>query len=169
MLPTYNPFLRRLAFALLQKINCEIRKDGSIELQSILQLNLQNTETRDALVKIGRASPSFSLLKALSCQQDFKNLFSNSSPTVINELNECFHETKSTRQVTQIEWPRTSDLLTLRSSGAVISRQMLEQALEGEDEKITRRVKVRTANLDWLYSDRSNFVSFCTMLENSPS
>ena len=97
MLPTDDPFLRHLAFAILQKTGCWVTKDGSIKLNSILQQNLQNTETRDALVKIGRASPSFSLLKALSCQRDFKELFSNSSATVINELNECFMETKSTR------------------------------------------------------------------------
>jgi len=41
--------------------------------------------------------------------------------------------------------------------------------LAKDEHKVTRAIKVRTINLEWLYRDRRNFVSFCTMLEGLPS
>lgn len=121
-------------------------------------------------MKIGRFSPSFSLLSALQCQEDFRDLFSNSSPTVINELNNCFIEKKSTRMITQVEWPRGMDFFTLRSSSSTINKSELQEGLDEDGgDQITRQVKVRTMNLEWLYRDRLNFINFCTMLEDLPS
>ena len=57
----------------------------------------------------------------------------------------------------------------MRSQSSTIKRQELEQALDDGEEQITRQVKVRTVNLEWLYQNRLNFVSFCTMLEDLPS
>lgn len=47
------------------------------------------------------------------------------------ELERCFYETKSTRLVTQIEWPRDCDFVTIRSPNAIITRKEIEDELEG--------------------------------------
>ena len=57
----------------------------------------------------------------------------------------------------------------MRSSSSTINRSELEKCLDDGSNKIMRRVKVRTMSLEWLYRNRLNFISFCTMLENLPN
>ena len=71
--------------------------------------------------------------------------------------------------MTQIEWPRDCDFVTIRSPNAIITRKEIEDELDGQDDTITRRVKVVTMDIEWLYRDKANFVAFCTLLEDLPS
>lgn len=57
----------------------------------------------------------------------------------------------------------------MRSSKATVKQEEFDRLLDEEDQKVTQTVKVRQINLEWFYRDRSNFVSFCTMLEGLPS
>lgn len=58
--PTYNPFMRKLACILLQKTSVDRDKDdGKVILSSLLADNLTKSGIRDAIIKIGRFSPSF--------------------------------------------------------------------------------------------------------------
>ena len=68
-----------------------------------------------------------------------------------------------------LDWPRDRDILTMKSSKATVEKEELEDLLKKDDKKVTRAIKVRMINLEWLYRDRRNFVSFCTMLEGLPS
>jgi len=118
--PTYHPDLRRLACVLLAKTHCVETDAQQLKLTSLLTHNLQNSGVRDALVKIGRFSEYFSLLKALSSQEDFRVLVENNTPTAIDELNNCFSETKSTRQVLLLDWPRDRQMLSMKSSKCTV-------------------------------------------------
>jgi len=40
----------------------------------------------------------------------------------IYELESCFYETKSTRQIPLLEWPREMNLLTIRSKKCTITK-----------------------------------------------
>ena len=91
-----------------------------------------------------------------------------STPSVIRELNSSFYETKSTRQVTQLDWPRDLELLTMRSSKATIDKDELNELLKDHEDKAMKAIKVRMINLEWLYRDNRNFVSFCTTLDDLP-
>ena len=71
-LETTNPDLRRLSTILLSKTYLEKNDDGTeLELQSYLTRIMNNSGLRDAILKIGRLSPNFSVFKNFSNQEAF--------------------------------------------------------------------------------------------------
>lgn len=167
--PAYHPMLRRLAYILSLKTSATEHEDGRLFLRSLIQDTIKEAGFRDALVKIGRISPIFSLLNALGDQNDFGELVASSSLVVTNELNNCFQETKSTRLITELDWPRDRAILTTRSNKATIKKEDLDELLADDEDKVTQTIKVKMINVDWLYRDKHNFVSFATLLEELPS
>ena len=61
------------------------------------------------------------------------------------------------------------NLLTLRSKKCTITKEEIDAKLEGTENRVTRAVKVRTANMKWFYQDRKNFVAFTQMLQGLPN
>jgi hypothetical protein len=167
--PAYHPFIRRIAFILSLKTQTHETEEGRLFLLSLMQETIKDAGYRDALVRIGRESPLFSLLSALGDQNDFAELVGSSTPIVLNELNNCFYETKSTRLITELDWPRNRTILTTRTNKATIRKQELDDLMAKDEDKVTQNVTVKMINLEWLYRDRHNFVSFCTLLEDLPS
>ena len=80
------------------------------------------------------------------------------------ELENCFSETKSTRQIQLLDWPIEMDFLTLQSDKCTITQGEIEEELKGEDDRIKRTVKVSTSDLRWFFRDKKNFVAFTQML-----
>ena len=161
--------IRRLAYILSLKTSATEHEDGRLFLRSLIQDTIKEAGFRDALVKIGRISPIFSLLNALGDQNEFGELVASSSLVVTNELNNCFQETKSTRLITELDWPRDRAILTTRSNKATIKKEDLDELLADDEDKVTQTIKVKMINVDWLYRDKHNFVSFATLLEELPS
>ena len=48
-------------------------------------------------------------------------------------------------------------------------KEELEELLKDDEHRALRAINVRVHNLGWLYSDRKNFASFCTILQGLPS
>lgn len=46
---------------------------------------------RDAILKIGRLSESFSIMKTFSSQDDFKEFIEKTTPQTSEELENCFN------------------------------------------------------------------------------
>jgi len=61
------------------------------------------------------------------------------------------------------------NLLTLRSKNCIITKQELDDKLEGTENRVTRAVNVKTTNLHWFYRDKKNFVAFTQMLQGLPN
>jgi len=71
-LETTNPDLRRLSTILLNKTYLEQNADGTeLVLQSYLSRSMDNSGLRDAILKIGRLSPNFSVFKTFADQEAF--------------------------------------------------------------------------------------------------
>ena len=158
----YHPHLRRLTFCLLNKIY--LSEDCSRVVSYMQKIQAKTTE-RDVLLKIGRSSPSFTLVGAFNCQEDFREMIQSATPQVSEELNNCFFETKSTRQIQLLDWPRDRDLLTMRSERCKVTKEELDAQLASEPDKVTRVVTVRVLNLGWFYRDKKNFAAFSKMLQ----
>ena len=161
----YHPDLRRLAFSLMKKIY--LSDDGS-KLLSYLQKNMTKTSERDILMKIGRFSPAFTMVGGFNSQEDFREMLQSATPQISQELNNCFFETKSTRQIQLLDWPRDLNLLTVRSEKSIITQKQLEDQLASAEDKVTRVITVRMLNLEWFYRDRKNFAAFSDMLQELP-
>lgn len=56
----------------------------------------------------------------------------------------------------------------MRSSKATIDKDELNELLKDHEDKAMKAIKVRMINLEWLYRDNRNFVSFCTTLDDLP-
>lgn len=164
-LETYNPALRRLSDMLVKKTYLQLKTDGTeLELQSYLSRSLSNSGLRDAILKIGRLSPNFSVFKIFQSQDDFGQIVEKSTPQTTAELESCLVETRSTRQIQLLDWPRELDLLTLRSNKCTISKEELDNELEDHENKVTRAVNVTTLNMSFFFHDRKNFIAFTQML-----
>jgi len=95
-----HPDLRRLHDILTRKTILTQEKDGQpVSIHSFLSMNLDQTSLRDAILKIGRFSPDFSILNLFSSQEDFATMMKSGTPQTIIELEECFKETKTTRLI----------------------------------------------------------------------
>ena len=57
------------------------------------------------------------------------------------------------------------DLLSIRSSKCIITKEEIEEKLEDENDKVTRAIQVDTLDLTWFYYDRQNFISFSKILK----
>ena len=164
-LETYNPVLRRLSDMLVKKTYLQLKNDGTqLELQSYLSRSLTNSGLRDAILKIGRLSPNFSVFKIFQGQDDFGQLIEKSTPQTTAELESCFEETRSTRQIQLLDWPRELDLLTLRSNKCTISKEELDNELVEHENRVTRAVNVTTLNMSFFFQGRKNFIAFTQML-----
>ena len=138
-------------------------------MSSYLTRSIKDSGLRDVLLKIGRTCPSFSLLNTVSSQANFGEWISPCSPETANELDNCFCETKSTRQITLLDWPRDKALLTKCSRKCTITKEELQAELEDEKDKSTRAITVRVLNLEWFYRDKKNFSAFTTLFDGLPN
>ena len=60
-------------------------------------------------------------------------------------------------------------MLTVRGKKCTITKEELDAKLEGTENRVTRAVNVKTANLKWFYRDKKNFVAFTQMLQGLPN
>ena len=164
-----HPDLRRLCDILTRKTITEECEGESVSIYSYLSLHFANTGLRDAILKIGRFSHDFSILNSFSCQEDFQKLIKSGTPQTTLELVECFKETRSTRQIQPLKWPRNLNLLTIRSDKCIITNDEIDAKLEGKENRVTRAVNVKMINLQWFYRDKKTFVAFTKMLQALPN
>lgn len=164
-----HPDLRRLCDILTRKTITEVKDGESVAIHSYLSMNLENTSLRDAILKIGCISPDFSILDFFSDQEDFQKMIKSATPQTTIELDSCFRETRSTRLVQNLEWPRDLNLLTLLSDQCIITTEEINAKLKGKENRVTRAVNVQTINLQWLFKNRKNFTAFTKMLQGLPN
>lgn len=91
-----NRNLRRLATLLMLKSYVSIDAECNVQLKSIVIENLEITSKRDTLLKIGRHSPSYSIFSDISDQSQFQKILDFGTQQTIEELEQCFVETKGT-------------------------------------------------------------------------
>ena len=91
-------------------------------------------------------------------------MIKSGTPQTTLELVECFTETRSTRQIQPLKWPRNLNLLTIRSDKCIITKEEIDAKLEGKDNRVTRAINVRMINMQWFYRDKKTFVAFTKML-----
>jgi len=130
---------------------------------------MDNSGLRDAILKIGRISPDFSIFKTFSDQEAFDEMIKRSTTQTTAELENCFTETRSTRQIQLLEWPRDLSLLTIRSKQCTITKEELDTELEEHENRVTRAVNVATLNMSFFFRDRKNFIAFTQMLQGLPN
>jgi len=61
------------------------------------------------------------------------------------------------------------DLLSIRSSKCIVTKEEIEEKLWDEEDKVTRAVQVDTLDLTWFYFDRQTFISFSKILQKQPN
>ena len=71
---------------------------------------MTNIEERDTLMKITQLNPGFSLSDVIPDADQFQVMIKSASPTVSGVLNDsAFIQTKSTRKIQTINWPKDED------------------------------------------------------------
>ena len=100
--------------------------------RSILQRNLKNIEVRDAMFKIAKLSPSFSIADCLTSLEDLESFLGSMSQLVIDLLNEWCVVTNSTKQIQTMMWPRHIQTLTFRSKSCIVTEDQVKAAIDKE-------------------------------------
>ena len=87
-------------------------------------------------------------------------MIKNSTPQTTAELENCFTETRSTRQIQLLDWPRDLGLLTIRSKKCTITKEEFDVELEEHENRVTRAVNVTILNMNFFFRGRKNFIAF---------
>ena len=100
--------------------------------------------------------------------EDFVKVLDNMTNQACDELNHCFIESKSTRLVNVLNWPRDMSLLTYRSNSCIPIKEDIERLVEDEENCGVQAVKIRRMNIDWLLRDKKNIVGLAGAFEGQP-
>ena len=104
------PNLRRIVQILTQKsqINLaqsqENEEDKSFIVSSVLQRSFSEVKVRDLLLEIANLCPNFSLFEVVRNLNDVSKILKKTTPIILDLLDSCAVETKSTRLVNTIEY-----------------------------------------------------------------
>ena len=121
-----------------------------------MQNHVKEPTYRDALLKIGRLSPEFSLFSMFTEQKNFQEIVRNITNQAAEELNmSCFKETVSTRKIKMMKWPRGLPLLTYMSDTGQIKAEELQSLLLNKMAKkhplVLVPVVVRMQDMSWFF------------------
>lgn len=171
-----NPDLRRLVQILTQKSQIDNSHlydnipDTRAKITSVLQRNMNEVHVRDSLLQIANMCQNFSLFDVISDQASIELYLSNTTPTIIQLLNSCFVETKSTRSIRRLEWPvGARKTLTFFQADCVVTQDDCEREVEnlGPQKKQNTYVSVSKFNLSWLYQDGQDYLNLVRILNES--
>jgi len=157
-----------LSYILVKKTYLKENEEGTaLEMQSYLSKE-EDSGKRDGMLKIGRLSQGFSVFKTFSSQDDFFEMIETSTPQTVLELDNCFEESRSTRRIQLLEWPRELDLLTLRKNTCIITAEDIKTKLNVTDPKdaVTRAVNVSKLDMNFFFHNKKRFVAFTQTLIN---
>jgi len=128
--------LWRVGLSLTEK-TCEPipdEKKAKVITQSLFSKLWQDPATRDVMLKIGRLYPRFTIFTEFASQETFASALKKLTPTLTQELNNCFHDTSRTRMIAQSDWPQDLDFHTKMVESSDITLNYLENAFKEPSE-----------------------------------
>ena len=122
--------LWRVGLTLTEK-TCEPIADENDQKAKVITKSLfskiwEDPATRDVMLKIGRLYPRFTIFTEFASQDTFASALKKLTPTLTQELNNCFHDTSKTRMIAQSDWPQDLDFQTNMVESSDIPLNYLE-------------------------------------------
>ena len=151
----------------------EEKKLSQIVFTREVERNLLNIDIRDLLFKIMGLCASFSFADMMTCTENFYDIVKTATPYTSEMLNNAsFSETKSTRQIQTLLWPRTASLITFRSKSCIITLDEVKDFIGKkykDVDKMTKTITVRLIDLDWFMKDKMKFLRLTQILNEAES
>ena len=135
----------------------------------------EDAAARDEMLKIGRLYPRFTIFTEFASQETFAKAIGKRSPTLINELSNCFLTTNRLEKITQSVWPEDLAFHTKMVESCYIPLDYLENEFKesmkagDEQEMQIKPISVRVLDMQWFYTNNHNFVAFSRQLEDMPN
>lgn len=121
-----HPDLTRLSLLFRLKTFNHVTLDGKAICKSYIDRILPNAGARDMLTKIVELTDNYCIMDEFYDHDDFVKVLSNASRLSCKELNRCFKESKSTKLLKVLNWPRDREILTYRSNSCVPDKSEIE-------------------------------------------
>lgn len=121
-----SPFLRRVVQILTQKSQIDMNSLSTkkqVHCTSILQRSLSEVRVRDLLLSIANLCPNFCIFDIISNLDEAYFIMKTATPVIVELLNNCFVETKSTKRITTIKWPTDVKSMIFRQSDTTITQE----------------------------------------------
>ena len=104
-------------------------------------------------------------------------MISSSSATVAEALNDnSFIETKTTRKIQTIDWPKDENVqvssITFRLYTSLVKPEDIKHHIKrkfGNIQTVRKAVTVKMADIRWFMEDQKQFLKFCELLNNTNS
>lgn len=121
------------------------------------------------MLQIANLCPNFSLFEVVSNLDETNLIVRTATPLMIEMLNTCFVETKSTKRILPLEWPAETNSLVFRHNDSTITHEgcvaQIHKANKNKDvETILSSIKVRKFDMSWLFRDGKNFTDLVEIL-----
>ena len=100
-----------------------------IKTRCYLRLKLKEPVVRDALLKIGELSQSFSVLSMLYNQESMSYMLRQVTAEVINQFESCTIGTSVTRDINVLRMPPGVKTMTILSQRCITSKDKLEEKM----------------------------------------
>lgn len=121
----YENVLSRLHYAFNFR-RLKFEADHTFSSNTVLSTLLDNPSFRDALLKIAKFIPSFSLMQHYTDQSSFKHIVDNPSDVTKECLDNCLIENAATVKITMVKWPKKTSFVTLMRSTPIVLEEELE-------------------------------------------
>ena len=148
-------------------------------LRSVLFKSLYNKSSRikDCLLSITNRCSECGISNFCENQNDFAVLLKVLNSNSLELIQDSFITTPFTRKIVNTSWAPEATLITFRQRTSIITEEECDEVIkkklisEGVEEKefTKAQVEVRQLNLDWLLSDKKNFVNFVNILQTTSS
>ena len=114
---------------------------------------------------------SFSFADMMTSPDDFKDMLNTATPYTSELLNTTsFCESKSTRQIQTLFWPRSAKLITYRSSSCIISVDEVKNLIENNFKNVDKMIKtitVKVIDLNWFMHEDMKFLILTQILNQA--
>ena len=128
-----HPELSRLECLFKLKTFKRVSLEGQAVCKSYVDRILSNAGARDMMTKIISLTSNYCILDEFYDHDDFVKVLDSASALSCSELNRSFKETKSTKLLNVLNWPRDREILTYRSNSCVPDKQEIEDMVKDED------------------------------------